>query len=83
MYNAEIYDALEDAYNEGYDQAIQNMLEAMVNDNMYDEAYEDVDVFDDDYFEAMEGNKENKDKRRQWESERVGASVLARKGNGS
>ena len=28
--------------------------------NSYDDAYEDVDVFDEDYFEAMEGNKENK-----------------------
>lgn len=43
--------------------------------DFFDEAYEDVDIFDENYFEAMEGNKENKLKRKTWEYERGGNAV--------
>lgn len=33
----------------------------------YDDAYEDVDVFDEDYFEANEGNPINKGRKKVWE----------------
>jgi len=40
--------------------------------NSYDDAYEDVDVFDEDYFEAMEGgNRDNKVSKKKWEKRQV------------
>jgi hypothetical protein len=63
MYDEELDMALEDAYDDGY---IQALIDMGVDPD--DIAEEDVDMFDDNYFdEAMEGNPENKAKRREWE----------------
>lgn len=56
MYDEELNMALEDAYDDGYVQALIDM-----GIDPEDIAEEDVDIFDDNYFdEAMEGNKFNK-----------------------
>ena len=63
IYDKELDMALESAYDDGYVQALMDM-----GINPDDIVEEDVDMFDDNYFdEAMEGNPENKAKRRKWE----------------
>ena len=63
MYDEELDMALEDAYDDGYVQALMDM-----GVDPDDIAEEDADIFDENYFdEAMEGNPENKAKRREWE----------------
>lgn len=58
MYNDELDYALESAYEDGYRQALADM------GYEFDDAEEDVDMFDADYFnEAMEGNPVNKAKK--------------------
>jgi hypothetical protein len=63
-------DAIESAYEDGYYQALADMG--------YDDiADEDVDIFDEDCFDdAMEGNLENKAKKKIWEYEQSGAKGI-------
>jgi hypothetical protein len=63
MYNDELDYALESAYEDGYYQALADM-----GYEFDDEASEDVDIFDEDCFDdAMEGNPDNKLKRRAYD----------------
>lgn len=59
-FNEVMSKAKEDAFDDGYYQALIDF-----GYDLDDDAMEDVDIFDEDYFdEAMEGNPENKKKRR-------------------
>ena len=56
MHNAELDYTLESAYEDGYYQALADMGYEFDDESSYDDAEEDVDIFDENYFDdASEG----------------------------
>lgn len=70
-FNEVMSKAKEDAFDDGYYQALIDF-----GYDLDDDAMEDVDIFDEDYFdEAMEGNPENKKKRRAYDYRQAGLTA--------